>query len=437
MTESSKEQRQLFANADFIISEDSIARELLSEIYLNLRQKPIDQLSSSENTWLSRIEGHYNTIKSSISNQADWLFKVGSEISKVDKEMTNSFQRVLDASTKSNALKTFFTEFENSVESLFRLDYTQKNQISTFLDGVNNDFLNYIVMIIEMIRERLGQAVVSRKVVRSIMSNVSDVGVLVTDQHGRIRFANEKMDKLLSKSGDDWKEISINDIVSQENTLLNASEEVKTDHIEIQQIKVPSVNGEMDEWIYAFSSKVDQTISIDQMAEFRKIIDQISKCSRSESDEMKQLLEVLNVKFSKIEKVSIPATGLLKSGLNIRSIIDESLLKEKLEDEEIEVIVDAKENIHYFGDDRELKIIVDQMLTCALRNLAKSPRSSKLEIVVSSFQHYLLFAFMDNGAISTNYTLMNEMRENVKKMQGSLELNSGSLGNNLSVIIPI
>lgn len=431
-------------DTEFIISEDLAAQKLLKEIYSNLKHKPSNELSITEHCWLSSIDELYRNKKASISNKVDWFLQIGhglieeeNDLNKEEKEMLTAFRRVLGVSSKNNALSTFFTELENSVEALFRLDYSKKTNSSAVLNSDENDLLNYIVMTVDMIRERLGQSVVSGKVVRNVMGRISDIGVLVTDEQGRIRFANDKMDELLEMSSEELMGASINDFVSSEYTLMNASSDVKVDDIDIQQIKVPSVNGEIDEWVYTFSKKVDQDSNIDQMIEIRTIIDDLSACDASNPDELHKLLNVLKTKFSRMEQASIPETGLLKSGLNIRSLINGSFSRINNERNEIEITLDARKNIHYFGDDKELKIIVDQMFTCAIQNLSKSKRVSKLEIVVSSFQHYLLFAFMDNGAIASNYTLINEMRDNVEKIKGTLELNSGRMGNNLSIIIPI
>lgn len=431
-------------NADFIISEDLVAEKLLKEIYSNLKHKSAEELSIAEHCWLSSIEGLYQDKKSAITNKVDWYLRIGHELIKEEKElnreeqaMMNSFKRVLDVSEKNNSLTTFFAELENSVEALFRLDYSQKTVIPALLERDENDLLNYIVMTIDMIRERLGQSVVSGKVVRNVMGRISDIGVLVTDEQGRIRFSNDRMTELLLKSSEELVGESIKDYLSDENTLLNPSPDVNIDDLEIQQIKVPSVNGEIDEWVYTFSRKVDQSLKVERMAEIRSIIEDLSTCDRSDSDRMDVLLEVLKTKFSRIQEVAIPATGLMKSGSNLKALIDDCLSTLDHEKEEIDVILDAKENVVYFGDDKELKTIVEQMISCARQNLSMSPRVSKLEIVVSSFQHYLLIAFMDNGEIASNYTLLNEMRERVEKIQGTLELNSGRMGNNLSIILPV
>lgn len=444
MAESFEEEQLHAVDTEFIISEDLVAQKLLKEIYSNLKHKPSSDLSIAEHCWLSSIEGLYRDKKASISNKVDWFLQIGHGLIKEEKELNNeeqemltAFRRVLDVSSKNNSLSTFFAELENSVEALLRLDYSKKTNIPAVLDSDENDLLNYIVMTVDMIRERLGQSVVSGKVVRNVMGRISDIGVLVTDEQGRIRFANDKMDELVEMSGEELIGASIKDFVTKENTLMNASNDVKVDDIEIQQIKVPSVNGEIDEWVYTFSKKVNHDLNIDQMAEIRTIFDDLSACDTSDPDEMKKLLEVLKTKFSRVEQVSIPEMGLLKSSSNIRSLIKDSLDRVNKVPNEIDITIDARDNIHYFGDDKELKVIVDQMFTCASENLAGSPRVSKLEIVVSSFQHYLLIAFMDNGAIASNFTLINEMRENVEKIQGTLELNSGRMGNNLSIIIPI
>jgi len=444
MAESFNEYELQAANTDFIISEDLVAEKLLKEIYSNLKHKPAEDLSIAEHCWIRSIEDLYQNKKSTISNKVDWFLQIGHELLKEEKElnkdeqaMISSFRRVLDVSAKNNSLSTFFTELENSVESLFRLDFSQETKIPAVLESGENDLLNYIVMTVEMIRERLGQSVVSGKVVRNIMGRVSDIGFLVTDEQGRIRFANDKMSELVTSSEEDLIGASIKDYVSTENTLLNGAPKVRVEDLEVQQIKVPALNGEIDEWVYTFSEKVDQSLKLERMSEVRSVIEQLSECDKNDEVKMNVLLEVLKSKFARIEEVTIPANGMLNSGSNLRLLIDDCLSKVDLEKEGIDIILDAKDSILYFGNDEELKAIVEQMLDCACQNLAESSRSSKLEIVVSSFQHYLLLAFMDNGAIASNYTLIHKMREHVEKIQGTLELNSGRMGNNLSIILPV
>jgi PAS domain-containing protein len=431
-------------NTEFIISEDLVAEKLLKEIYSNLKKKPTDELSISEHCWLTSIEDLYQNKKIAISNKVDWFLKIGHDLIKEEKElnkdekaMMNSFRRVLDVSSKNISLSTFFSELEKSVEAIFRLDYSQKASIPSLLENDENDLLNYIVMTVDMIRERLGQSVVSGKVVKSIMGRVSDIGVLVTDELGKIRFSNDKINQLLSLSSDELIGSSINEVLTKENTLINEPAGLNLTDLEIQQIKVPSVNGEIDEWVYTFSTKVDESLKMERMSEVRTVIEDLTACDETDSVRMKVLLEVLRSKFSRIEEVPISAVGLLKAGSNLRLLIDDCLSKVDSEQEGIDIILDAKDNIVYFGNDNELKTIVDQMLSYACQNLSGSPRISKLEIVVSSFQHYLLLAFMDNGVIATNSSLIDEMRKNVERIQGTLELNSGRMGNNLSVILPI
>ena len=105
--------------------------------------------------------------------------------------------------------------------------------------------------------------------------------------------------------------------------------------------------------------------------------------------------------------------------------------------DDIEIIVDSNDKITFFGENEQLKTLLNQMLSCANENMAKSPQLSRMEVVVSSFQHYLLIAVMDNGAIASNYSLLQTMREGVAKMEGTLELNSGRMGNNLTIILPV
>ncbi|MDG1333258.1 MAG: PAS domain-containing protein [Crocinitomicaceae bacterium] len=444
MAESFKELEVNEANADFIISEDLVAEKLLKEIYSNLKHKPTEDLSIAEHCWIRSIEDLYQNKKSTISNKVDWFLQIGhdllkeeKELNKEEKAMISSFRRVLDVSAKNNSLTNFFTELENSVESLFRLDFSQETKIPAVLESGENDLLNYIVMTVEMIRERLGQSVVSGKVVRNIMGRISDVGILVTDEHGRIRFANDKMSDLVTSSAEDLIGASIKDFVTPENILINGAPKVRVEDLEVQQIKVPALNGEIDEWVYTFSEKVDHSAKIERMSEVRSVIEELSDCDKNDEVKMNVLLEVLKSKFAKIEEVTIPANGLLKSGSNLRTLIDDCLVNVDLKHEGIDIILDAKDSILYFGNDEELRTIVEQMLDCACQNLKASPRDSKLEIVVSSFQYYLLLAFMDNGAIASNYTLINEMRQGVEKIQGTLELNSGRMGNNLSIILPV
>ncbi|NVK64434.1 MAG: PAS domain-containing protein [Flavobacteriales bacterium] len=431
-------------DSNFILSEDPVAQKLLQEIYANLKQKSAHELSIAEHCWLRSIEDLYTDKKKTISNKVDWYVKVGHELIKEEQELNHeekalldSFRRVLDVSAKNNVLSTFFSELENSVEALFRLDYSRKSEIPELLESEENDLLNYIVMTVDMIRERLGHSVVSGKVVRNVMGRISDVGVLVTDEKGEIRFANDKIAELLDRPYDELIGDSIKNYLTAENTLLGLHASDRVEGIEIQQIIVPSVEGEIDEWVYTFSEKSDCDLKVERMAEIREVIDELSVCDTSDRQRLAVLLDVLKTKFSKIEELTIPASALVKSGSNLRELIDECLTQFNQDDQEIDILLDAKDNIVYYGDDKQLKTIIVQMLDCARENLLASPRLSKMEIVVSSFQHYLLIACLDNGAIVSNDNLVQEMRSAVEAIQGTLELNSGRLGNNLSIILPV
>ncbi len=444
MAESFERHEVEVVDSDFIISEDVVAQKLIKEIYSDLKSKSSQDLSIAQHCWIRSIENLYQDKKSTISNKVDWFLQIGHELLKEEKElnkdekaMVGSFRRVLDVSAKNNSLSTFFMELENSVEALFRLDFSQETKKPAVLESGENDLLNYIVMTVEMIRERLGQSVVSGKVVRSIMGRISDIGVLVTDEQGNIRFANNKIGELVASAADELVGTSIKDYLTPENTLVMSVASSQVKDVEIQQIKVPSMNGEIDEWVYTFSQKEDVNLKMERISEVKSVIDQLVKCDKKDEVKMNVLLEVLKSKFARIEEVAIPANALNASGSNIKLILDGCLSKVNLNDQGIDVIIDVKDDILYFGNDKDLKVIIDQMLDCACQNLAGSTRNSKLEIVVSSFQHYLLFAFMDNGAIVSNYTLINDLRSKVEKIQGTLELNSGRTGNNLSIILPV
>ncbi|MFK7786619.1 MAG: PAS domain-containing protein [Crocinitomicaceae bacterium] len=444
MAESFEQDEIKVANADFIISEDLIAQKLLKEIYSDLKSKSAQDLSIAQHCWIRSIENLYQDKKSTISNKVDWFLQIGHDLLKEEKElnkdekaMISSFRRVLDVSAKNNSLSTFFMELENSVEALFRLDFSQETKIPAVLESGENDLLNYIVMTVEMIRERLGQSVVSGKVVRSIMGRISDIGVLVTDEQGNIRFANDKMGELVASAADELVGTSIKNYLTPENTLVMSVSNGQAKDLDIQQIKVPATNGEIDEWVYTFSEKEDTNLNMERISEVKAVIDQLAKCDKKDEVKMNVLLEVLKSKFARIEEVAIPANALNASGSNVKFLLDDCLSKVNFEEQGIDLIVDVKDDILYFGNQEDLKVIIDKMFSCACQNLVESTRNSKLEVVVSSFQHYLLFAFMDNGAIVSNYSLINDLRANVEKIQGTLELNSGRMGNNLSIILPI
>ena len=429
-------------NTDFIISEDIGAQKLLKEIYSNLKLKDPSDLSISEHCWMQSIENLYSDKKSSIANKVEWYVQIGRELIEEEKSlnsdekaMLSSFRRVLDVSAKNNSLTTFFAELENAVEALFRLDFSQSLEIPSSMSSDENDLLSYIVMMVEMIRERLGQSVVSGKVMRTVMGTVSSAGVVVTDEQGRIRFANDKMEDLVALSAEALIGNSISTILDNKDQLIGHEENSDSDTIEIQQIKVPSVNGQIDEWAYFFTKKQDKIVKLDRMEELRKLIEELHGCDRNDTVQMNVLLEMLRAKFERVDQENIFDFG-LQAGTNLRMLLEECLMDLRQQDD-IEIIVDSNDKITFFGENEQLKTLLNQMLSCANENMAKSPQLSRMEVVVSSFQHYLLIAVMDNGAIASNYSLLQTMREGVAKMEGTLELNSGRMGNNLTIILPV
>ena len=149
---------------------------------------------------------------------------------------------------------------------------------------------------------------------------------------------------------------------------------------------------------------------------------------------MNVLLEVLRAKFDRVDQETIYDFG-LQPGTNLRMLLEECLMDVRQKDD-IEILVDSNDKIAFFGESDQLKTLMKQVLSSADENLTKSPKQSKMEVVVSSFQHYLLISVMDNGAPMSNYTLLQQMRDDVSKMEGTLELNSGRMGNNLTIILP-
>ena len=428
-------------NTDFIVSEDIAAQKLLKEIYSNLKVKDPSDLSISEHCWMQSIENLYSDKKSSISNKVDWYVQIGRDLieeekslNSEEKAMLSSFRRVLDVSAKNNSLTTFFAELEDAVEALFRLDFSRGIQIPDSMANDDNDLLSYIVMMIEMIRERLGQSVVSGKVMRSVLGTVSNMGVLVTDEQGRIRFANDKMEEIVAMNPETLIGNSISAILDKNSQLLEGFKSDDSDEIEIQQFKVPSVDGQLDEWTYMFTKKEDKIVKIDRMEELRTLINELHACDRNDTVQMNVLLEVLRAKFDRVDQETIYDFG-LQPGTNLRMLLEECLMDVRQKDD-IEILVDSNDKIAFFGESDQLKTLMKQVLSSADENLTKSPKQSKMEVVVSSFQHYLLISVMDNGAPMSNYTLLQKMRDDVSKMEGTLELNSGRMGNNLTIILP-
>lgn len=442
MTKILTEKQAIEPNTDFIISEDIGAQKLLKEIYSNLRLKDPSELSISEHCWMRSIENLYTDKKSSIANKVDWYVQIGRDLIEEEKSlnsdekaMLSSFRRVLDVSAKNNSLTTFFAELENAVEALFRLDFSQSLEIPSALSNEENDLLSYIVMMIEMIRERLGQSVVSGKVMRSVMGTVSNAGIIVTDEQGKIRFANDQMEEITSLNAEALIGTSISTILDKDNQLLVVDNDVADDSADIQQIKVPSINGQIDEWVYFFTKKQDKIVKLDRMEELRGLIEELYTCDRNDAVQMNVLLEILRAKFDRVDQESIFDLG-LQAGTNMRMLLEECMLSVRQKDD-IEIIVDSNDKVTFYGESEKLKTVVQQMLVCAEENMSKSPQISRMEVVVSSFQHYLLIAVMDNGAVATNFSLLQEMREAVAKMEGTLELNSGRMGNNLTIILPV
>lgn len=441
MTKLITERIVIEPNTDFIVSEDIAAQKLLKEIYSNLKVKDPSDLSITEHCWMQSIEDLYSDKKSSIANKVDWYVQIGRDLieeekslNSEEKAMLSSFRRVLDVSAKNNSLTTFFAELEDAVEALFRLDFSHSLQIPASMATDENDLLSYIVMMVEMIRERLGQSVVSGKVMRSVLGAVSSVGVVVTDEQGRIRFANDKMEEMIDLHPEVLIGSSISTILDKNSQLLESFQGDDAHSIEIQHFKVPSVDGQLDEWTYLFTKKEDKIVKIDRMEELRTLIEELRNCDRNDAVQMNVLLEVLHSKFERVDQGSIYDFG-IQPGTNLRMLLEECLMEIR-QKEDVEILVDSNDKVVFFGEKDQLKALMKQVLFSSDENMMKSPKQSKMEVVVSSFQHYLLISVMDNGAPMSNYSLLQEMRDGVAKMEGTLELNSGRMGNNLTIILP-
>jgi len=437
------EQELQSVDTDFIISKDVVAEKLLKEIYSNLKHKPFEDLSIAEHCWISSIENLYQNEKRVPSTKLSFLLQAGKElienrkeISQNEKAIVRSFMHLLQVSVENDSLTKFFDEFEKSVESLFRLNFSHETNIPLALEINRNDLLHYIVMTVEMVRERLSQTVVSNKVVRSILSRISDMGFLVTDELGIVRFANDKMGLLVGKLADELIGESIKNYVSPDQTLLNTVSDVKPEEFEIHQVKVPSTNGEIDEWIYTFSPKLNEHEKNRKLSDVKSVIYQLAECDKNDHGKMDELLETLQSKFAQIEGVDSYSNGFSKSGVSIKTLIDNCLSEADLAKCGVDLTVDA-DDILYFGEEEKLRHIFEQMLSCACENLTQTSVNAKMRIVVSRFDRCLDLTCSDNGPITSKYSLIKTLRKEVEAIHGTFELKSGITGNTLNLRIPI
>jgi hypothetical protein len=133
------------------------------------------------------LEQAYGILK---NQDSSWSFK--------DEELYSLLERVIFLKARENTFREFFDKMEEVIESISRLDFSKRAPLSEIsLDKRN--ILNYAVMCLNIIAEKMESSVVSAKVVNAFCSEMPATIVIVTDKNGTIRFINNLGEGLFGK----------------------------------------------------------------------------------------------------------------------------------------------------------------------------------------------------------------------------------------------
>ena len=204
---------------DIIIGTDPLAVDLLKQIYAALKDRGDNSLNFLEKCWVMGIEEAYRNGRSLDPEKLRILLKQVCGLleekkagwDEKDEELYEILEKVISLKANGN-LKSFFDEMIDTVSLVSQLDFSKRIPLSDLIKDKRNIF-NYIVLMFNMIIEKMEASVVSMKTVNCMCSLMPETMFMITDINGRIRFINDYGELLLCSKRDEVIGKKINDLI--------------------------------------------------------------------------------------------------------------------------------------------------------------------------------------------------------------------------------
>lgn len=341
------------------IDTDSVASQLVNEMYLTLTDAKPEDLSAEQLIWLKKVENSFGKKKPSkadilysfldsayhyLHKQAKWERK--------DEKVYEMLEKIIYLKAKDTSFKDFMESLNTTVNSTLALDFTTKAPISNEnLDERN--ILNYIPFALNMIIEKMETSVVSMKAANSMLSASPGSAILVTDTKGNIRFINSIGESLLEINHNEYLGHSINDLFQEHKEIIKRLQGGKSKiknmkaHLLLKQEKLP---------VYI---DVNETKTDDEIGE---IIYSINS-KQAVEDEFDRIFDLIQESHDKIAPLN-----------SMSGIID--LLRQQLTDEDSRQLIS-------FLDDSVTRLKINARGT--LSDIEKKKKNSKRELVHIEF----------------------------------------------------
>lgn len=211
-----------FIPEKLITGKDAKAVGLLRQIFTLLRDSDPEQIKNSSINWLKEIERAYKTKKSSdtvllnalddLLNEAYELLNRNSNDWQQSKEQLYVvFERIVFLKARESVFNDYFDKLESTFTSTMLLDFSKRVPFSQILTQEGNIF-DYASAMVNSLVEKLEESVVSAKVVNTILTNLPNSIIVVTDKTGKIRFINSLGEMILGASRYDFLNQSIHSI---------------------------------------------------------------------------------------------------------------------------------------------------------------------------------------------------------------------------------
>lgn len=194
---------------DIIIGTDPQSIDILKQIYSSISDISDERRSFLEKCWLQGIENIYK--HPSVKLDPDLCFRLLEQIyhhlEKKDvwevkeKDLYEIFEKIISLKARRDTgLKEIFDQLEKSVTATLQLDFSHKVPLSdTFRDKRN--IFNYIVLLFNVVIEKMELSTVSMKAINTYFSKYSDTVFIVTDRFGLVRFINQTGEQLFGLEG--------------------------------------------------------------------------------------------------------------------------------------------------------------------------------------------------------------------------------------------
>ncbi len=281
---------------DVAFSKDPSVQDSIKRLYSDIqkRQAAGEDLTVFEQGILATIDDELTQQKlelkriESILNQAYEILNQAESWGDEYKGLFAVLEKVVFLGIKQNTFKEYFDSLNESIADISRLDFRAQAEVTDIMQDKRN-LLNFISFVLNLVTQTLEPAVVSRKVLNTLLSEQPDTLIIVTDQEQRIRFINQRAEEVLEYSHEQLIGQSISQFLPgitvelpEQGAVSMYAEPIKIRGrsrvipAKLTITKAIENQKELDEYIYRFedpnsNKQPDETDHLDEVVKYRQL----------------------------------------------------------------------------------------------------------------------------------------------------------------------